>query len=148
VAHDTETFFEGYRLHHHQGSGSVVLWLNATGSGADDLDARLREARLPFHRQMLVPLEQLANLLVSADAHLITLKPQFVGYVLPSKVYGCIASGKPVLFIGPESSDVHLLCSSSATSEYIHVNVGRPTDVAEALENIGARRLVPVSPRQ
>jgi hypothetical protein len=35
VAHDIETFFAAYRDHHSAGDGSVVLWLNATGSGAE-----------------------------------------------------------------------------------------------------------------
>ena len=37
---------------------------------------------------------------MTPDAHLITLSDAFVGFVLPSKVHGCIASGRPVLFIG------------------------------------------------
>jgi hypothetical protein len=137
VAHDTTTFLEGYRLHHETGSGSVVLWLNATGSGADEVDARLREANLPFYRQMLVPLEHLGKLLISPDVHLITLKPRFVGYVLPSKVYGCIASRKPVIFIGPKTSDVHRLCSHCSNSRYIHIDAGQAKRFAEALELIG-----------
>ena len=35
VAHDHETFVEGYRRHHREGSGRVALWLNATGARAD-----------------------------------------------------------------------------------------------------------------
>jgi hypothetical protein len=37
----------------------------------------------------------LGRLLVTPHAHLITLKDSFVGYVLPSKVHACIASGRP-----------------------------------------------------
>jgi glycosyltransferase involved in cell wall biosynthesis len=136
VAHDVDTFFEGYRRHHQHGSGSVGLWLNATGSGAESLDKKLRAAGLPFHRQKLVGLDQLPNLLVSADAHLITLRPRFEGLVLPSKVYGCIASKLPVLFVGPIGSDVHLLCSSEPELRYIHVNVGDEDGVESALETL------------
>ena len=64
----------------------------------------------PICAATLVPLEQLASLLVTPDAHLITLSDAFVGYVLPSKVHGCIASKKPILFVGSDRSDVHRLC--------------------------------------
>jgi hypothetical protein len=138
VAHEIDTFLEGYRRHHQDGSGSVLLWLNATGSGAEEIDARLRAARLPYYRQKLVPLEQLPNLLVAPDAHLITLRPEFVGYVLPSKVYGCIASRRPIIFIGPATSDVHLLCSSTPGLAYTRVDVGQPREVQSALEAIGS----------
>ena len=58
--------------------------------------------------------KQLASLLITPDAHLITLSDAFVGYVLPSKVHGCVASNKPILFIGSDRSDVHRLCLDSA----------------------------------
>jgi hypothetical protein len=137
VAHDVDTFVEGYRHHHQNGSGSVLLWLNATGSGADEVDWRLRAERLPFHRQHLVPLDQLANLLVTPDAHLITLRPEFIGFVLPSKVYGCIASRRPVLFVGPLGSDVNELCSADSGLPFRRADVGRASKVADALEELG-----------
>jgi hypothetical protein len=115
VAHDYGTFLDGYRKHHREGNGQVALWLNATGSRADLLERALAEDGLPIHRTRPVPLEQLASLLVTADAHLITLREPFWGYVLPSQVYGCIDSGKPILYIGPQESDVHLLCSEKPT---------------------------------
>ncbi|MBP1643988.1 MAG: hypothetical protein H6Q03_2657 [Acidobacteria bacterium] len=139
VAHDDATFVEGYRLHHARGSGGVALWLNATGARADRVEARLRELGLPVHRSQPVPLADLARLLVAPDAHLITLRDEFAGYVLPSKVYGCIRSGRPVLFVGPETSDVHLLCRERLPAgRYLRAAVGDPAAVAAALEAIAA----------
>lgn len=139
LAHDYETFHAGYRRHHRVGTGKVVLWLNATGKHADRLESLLSAEQLPVFRSRPVPLDQLASLLVTADAHLITLREPFVGFVLPSKVYGCIASGKDILFIGPGSSDVHSLCSQKSTSgRYFHVDLRRPDAVFNALECIGA----------
>lgn len=133
AAHDVETFFQAYKRHHEHGDGSFVLWLNATGTGADEIDARMTRAGLPFVRQRLVPLERLAELLVAPDAHLITLRPAFTGYVLPSKVYGCIASRRPVLFVGSRGSDVHRLCAADPALPYRHVEVGDVSGVADAL---------------
>jgi hypothetical protein len=137
VAHDHETFVAGYRKHHREGSAKVALWLNATGAKAETLQRALEAEKLPFHRTRPVPLDQLASLLVTPDAHLITLRDQFWGYVLPSKVYGCIDSGKPILYIGPQESDVHLLCNSKSTPGwYARVAAGDPDGVFQTLEKL------------
>ena len=137
VAHDYRTFHAAYREHHRHGKGGVALWLNATGSRADLLEQALRQDRLPFVRSRPVPLHELPNLLVTADAHLITLLDEFWGYVLPSKVYGCVESRRPVLYIGPASSDVHLLCSSRMPrGSYTRADVGDAESVYRALEEL------------
>lgn len=140
VAHDVETFLAGYRLHYQEGSGRVALWLNATGARADRLEEALRRENLPLHRSRPVPLSDLARLLVTPDAHLITLRDAFVGYVLPSKIYGCLESAKPLLYIGSPRSDVHLLASQTLPPDrYRRVDVGDSAGIAEALEEIAER---------
>jgi hypothetical protein len=142
VAHDHETFIEGYRRHHQVGTGRVALWLNAVGAKADLVEGRLRELRLPVHRSLPVPLEDLGRLLVTPDAHLITLRDPFVGYVMPSKVYGCIESGGDILYVGSTYSDVHLLCMARLPpTAYYQVPTGRPKLVAAALEVLADRAL-------
>lgn len=138
VAHDLQTFFEAYKRHHQAGNAGVALWLNATGARADELARMLTAQQLIFYRSSPVPLEQFASLLVTPEAHLITLRNPFVGYVLPSKVYGCIASGKDILYIGPRHSDVHLLCTQmSGRAQYWQVDVGDTDTVFGALERLG-----------
>ena len=171
VAHDDATFLEGYAQHHSHdphdqnepgASGKVVLWLNATGAKADRVEATLRARGLPVHRSRPVPLADLPRLLVTPHAHLITLRDEFVGYVLPSKVYGCIASGRGVLFVGSAASDVHLLCSdrpggrsgengvpdpdvagTPKGGRYRRVAVGDAAGVARALDELVSRTLAP-----
>jgi hypothetical protein len=139
VAHDDQTLVAGYRLHHRQGSGRVRLWLNATGARADRCEKALRDEGLPVHRSTPVPLALLPHLLVAADAHLITLRDPFVGYVLPSKVYACIESRRDILYIGSRRSDVHLLCSQALPAGYWQVEAGDAAGVARALEAIADR---------
>jgi len=142
MAHDHETFVEGYRLHHRNGTGRTALWLNAVGAKADLVERLLRESRLPVHRGRPVPLEELDRLLVTPDAHLITLRDPFVGYVMPSKVYGCIESGCDILYVGSTDSDVHLLCGEQLPpTAYHQVPTRRPELVAAALEALADRAL-------
>lgn len=136
VAHDHETFVEGYRRHHREGSGRVALWLNATGAKADRVEEILRREGLPVHRSRPLPLDLLPRLLVTPDAHLVTLRDEFVGYVLPSKIYGCVQSGRTVLYVGSERSDLHLLARELPSGRYRRVDVGDPAGVARALEEI------------
>ena len=92
-----------------------------------------------MHRGRPVPLDQLPGLLLAADAHLITLRDPFVGYVLPSKVYACLESRRDVLYVGSRQSDVHLLCSQACLGGYFQVEVGDVEGLARALEEIADR---------
>lgn len=133
VAHEVETVVRGYELHHRHGSGRVLLWLSATGAGAEEVARRLGNAGLPFHRSSPVPLERLAGLLRAPAAHLVTLRDAFVGYVMPSKIYACLESGRPVLFVGSADSDVDLLARSMPAG-YWRVSCGDFEGFATALE--------------
>jgi hypothetical protein len=137
MAHDMDTFFEGYLRHHSEGSGRIGLWLNAVGGSADTIEQRLRAYGLPLARTRPVALSDLPRLLVTTHAHLITLRDAFVGYVLPSKVHACIASGRPILFIGSANSDVHRLCREAASNpSYQRASVGDVQAVYTALETL------------
>jgi hypothetical protein len=140
VAHDHETFLAGYRAHHREGSGRVVLWLNATGAKADLVESLLKQDALPHHRTRPVPLDDLARLLKTPFAHLVTLRDAFVGYVLPSKIHACLDSGRDLLYVGSAESDVHRLSEKrSAAGAYVRVDVGDGAAVALALEAIADR---------
>ena len=153
VAHDHKTFVSGYRLHHQKGSARICLWLNTVGAAVGKVQQELTRQQLPFIRGTPVPIEALASLLVTPDAHLITLSNEFVGFVLPSKVHGCIESGRPILFVGSERSDVHLLCSKQMTAHYLRVDVSDTEGCWRALEALAdlqardcTRRSAPIVP--
>lgn len=52
------------------------------------------------------PLSQLKYSLSAADVHLVTVGDAMVGIVHPSKVYGALAVGRPVLLLGPQECHV------------------------------------------
>jgi colanic acid biosynthesis glycosyl transferase WcaI len=51
------------------------------------------------------PRDQIKYSLSLADVHLLTLRRSFAGIAVPGKLYGILASGTPVLMVGPEASD-------------------------------------------
>jgi len=137
VAHDENTFIEAYSEYVRQSKLGLRFWLNATGAKADRVERELRSRGAPFYRSSLVPLGDLPRLLLAADVHLITLRDPFVGYVVPSKIHACIESGKRILFVGSESSDVHLLaCRALPSDQYCRVDVGNVDALVSALHAI------------
>lgn len=136
VAHDYKTFMSGYHLHHRQGTGRFLLWLNAVGTAVQTIEDELTRLELPYILGTPVPLNDLPRLLVTPDVHLITLSDAFVGFVLPSKVYGCIESGRPVLYVGSARSDVHRLCAERMHTSYTRVEVGDAEGCWQALEQL------------
>ena len=53
-----------------------------------------------------VPREELAESLSSVDVHLVSLLPQLEGLIVPSKFYGVLAVGRPVIFIGARDGEL------------------------------------------
>jgi len=134
VAHDLDTFVEGFTFFCQRYPDVAGLWLNAVGKRANLIQSLFEKRQLPHVRTQPVPLDQLPGVLIAADIHLITLSDAFIGYVLPSKVYACVQSGRSVLFIGSAESDVHLICSKALLPEkYQRVEVGDHSGVVEAL---------------
>jgi glycosyltransferase involved in cell wall biosynthesis len=50
--------------------------------------------------------DQLERRLSAADIHVVSLQPEWTGTVVPSKFFGAIAAGRPVLFAGSRESAV------------------------------------------
>jgi hypothetical protein len=136
VAHDYRTFLAGYELHHREGTGRFLLWLNAVGSAVRTIEDELSRRGLPYVRGKPVPLDQLAGLLITPDAHLITLSDAFVGFVLPSKVHAAIESGRPILYIGSARSDVHALSAERLKAPYFRVEIDDFEGCWQALERL------------
>jgi len=52
------------------------------------------------------PRERLSESLSAADAHLVSLQPALEGLIVPSKFYGVLAVGRPVIFIGARDGEL------------------------------------------
>jgi glycosyltransferase involved in cell wall biosynthesis len=61
---------------------------------------------LPVELHDYVAEEELAAHLRSADVHVASLDPAWTGTMLPSKLQGIFAAGRPVVFVGGEDSSM------------------------------------------
>ena len=65
-----------------------------------------------WQRVLFLPYEMKERLrfsLSAADLHLVSLRSEMVGLSVPSKIYGIMAAGRPVIFIGPEQSEAAIV---------------------------------------
>lgn len=103
-AHDAETIAGAMaELNHEEdnfqfvfgGGGSRMAWIQdfCSRNGVDS--ARF----LPYCER-----DELTARLVSSHIGLVTQRPESAGAIVPSKTYGILAAGRPVLFVGPRQS--------------------------------------------
>lgn len=94
------------------------------GSGMVELRKRLAGAR---HARFLdyQPRDALSESLSAGDVHIVTLRPQFESLILPSKIYGILAAGRCIVFLGSPHGDTAALVRSS--------DCGMVVDNADAL---------------
>ncbi len=112
----------------------VALRLLLVGAGRGMERIRRRIEELSLHDVQLrapVSLDQLPQLLAEGDIHIATQKPSTEGLLVPSKIYGTLAAGRPTVFVGPEDCDAARILRKSASGFIIAS--GDVLAVAEAL---------------
>lgn len=83
---------------------NVHLLLMGDGYGRKEIEDYLREKPMQTTLLPFSPLEQLSSYLELADIHLVLQSHRMEGILHPSKTYNALASGKPVLFLGPRKN--------------------------------------------
>jgi glycosyltransferase involved in cell wall biosynthesis len=78
------------------------------GNRADELREAVRpdDANVSFAE--FTPEAELRSHLAAADVHVASLRPEWTGVVVPSKFFGSLAAGRPVLFAGTPDSAIAL----------------------------------------
>lgn len=87
-------------------SNAVLLLV---GDGASRLDLLKLAENSPHGRVQFLPYqprEQLSESLSAADLHVVSMHENIIGCLCPSKLYGILAAGRPVLGIASEQTDL------------------------------------------
>ena len=106
----------------------IHLVLCGSGSHKSDLQ-RLADAAVNVHFLDLQPLERLSELLRTADVHVLPQKAQAADLVLPSKLSGMLASGRPVIVMAETGTGL----ASEAIDAGLLVPPGDAASLAAAL---------------
>ncbi len=107
------------------GEGAQLEAVKAEASGVSNVRF------LPFFPGSKIP-----SVLAAADAHLITIKRGLEGVVVPSKMYGILAAGKPIVAVAPAETDVASLGSKQDFG--IATDPDQPGDLVVAIRALVA----------
>lgn len=113
-AHETETVVRAADLL--KDDADILFLFIGSGARLAALQAAVRDRGLGnVMFQPYQPRDQLAYSLGVPDAHLVILRPELEGMIVPSKFYGIAAAGRPVLFIGDADGEIARLLSESGS---------------------------------
>lgn len=103
LAHDLDTLTGAIQnLRHDQRFEFVFV---GSGGRRDELAAFVADKQISnVHLRPYVERESLGESLSHGDIGLVTQREECCGSVVPSKVYGLLAAGRPILFIGPRDA--------------------------------------------
>jgi colanic acid biosynthesis glycosyl transferase WcaI len=113
-AHDLSTAIEAITLFQERSARSADdiagrVEFIFIGGGAQFAELEREVSKRGLHNVVIRPYQprdQLSQTLAVADVHLVTLKPKLEGLIVPSKFYGVLAAGRPVLFVGAPKGEL------------------------------------------
>jgi putative colanic acid biosynthesis glycosyltransferase WcaI len=107
------------------------------GDGAQRAQVESAAAGLRNVRFMsFFPASKIPSVLAAADVHVITVKRGLEGVVVPSKMYGILAAGRPILSVAPDESDSSRLGARQGFA--ISADPEKPKEVAVAIRALAS----------
>jgi glycosyltransferase involved in cell wall biosynthesis len=134
-AHEFETLIEAAVLLQAD-AGLAFLMI---GGGARLPSVREAVVRRGLRKFTFLPYqarEQLGDSLAAADVQVVSLVPALEGLIVPSKLYGILAAGRPTLFIGDPDGEVARRVVAQRCG--VAVRIGDPVGLAAAIRTMRA----------
>jgi len=120
-----------------QADDQVAFLFIGGGVKMDELRALVAQRALKnFHFLPYQPRDCLADSLAAADVHLVSLLPALEGLIVPSKFYGILAAGRPVLFVGDPDGELARIIAKSQCG--LVVAAGDSNDLVTAINTLDA----------
>jgi glycosyltransferase involved in cell wall biosynthesis len=127
-----ETLIAAARKLEDEGIGLVFVGDGAQRKEIEAAAAGRKNVRfLPFF-----PAGKIASVLAAADAHIVTIKRGLEGVIVPSKMYGILAAGKPIVAVAPRDTDVAAIGERRGFA--IWADSENASQVADAVRQISA----------
>jgi colanic acid biosynthesis glycosyl transferase WcaI len=130
LSQDLETLIRAAALL--RGQPQILVAIVGNGASKPLLEAQV--ARLGLKNVVFLPYQPKASLsesLGAADAHIVSLGRGLSGFIVPSKVYGIMAAGKPFIAAIDADSEVALLGEEHRCG--IRIEPGEPEALADAI---------------
>jgi colanic acid biosynthesis glycosyl transferase WcaI len=127
-----KTLVDAARPLQDEGVGLVFVGGGAQRGRVAEFAAGMPGVRLlPFR-----PSAEIPYVLAAADVHIITVRRGLEGVVVPSKLYGILAAGRPVLAVAPKESDVARIVTAAGCG--LVADPDDPASVVTAIRELKA----------
>ncbi|NDV62308.1 glycosyltransferase family 4 protein [Puniceicoccales bacterium CK1056] len=135
-AHDWETLLEAARLLKQE--KDLLFLCCGGGHGYEQLKIAVEEEQLQelFGFLPYQPLELLGATLRVPDIHWLTLKESLTPFIFPSKFFGILQAGRPLIFIGSTAGEIAGLIRSNKIGHAL--SEGQGTALAEVIRSAKA----------
>jgi glycosyltransferase involved in cell wall biosynthesis len=123
-----------------RGHPELLLVFIGGGSRQDEIKAYIQRHKL--NNVVLLPFlhEQypLASILSAGDLHLVTLRVECTGLAVPSKIYGIIAAGRPVIYQGSSDAEIARMVVEEQVGAVVQIGdvEGLRSRLLKYLENV------------
>jgi hypothetical protein len=105
-AHDFRQILALARACRARSGDDIAFCFSCRGHRLDELKAALGAEDSNVRIAPFCAESELAAQLEAAELHLLSLQPAWSGLVVPSKFFGSLAVGRPVVYAGPHDSDI------------------------------------------
>jgi glycosyltransferase involved in cell wall biosynthesis len=130
LAHEFETLLDAAeRL---RDDGDVLFAFVGSGPRRADVErevARRGLSNVDFRPH--VEREALGDSLSAGDLHVVTMREGIAGLVVPSKIYGILAAGRPTAYVGPPECEVARILEAGDCG--VRIGIGDGSALAEAI---------------
>lgn len=128
------TLLKAAEILRNENLGLVFIGEGANRAALETEAADLRNVRfLPFR-----PAEQIPHVMMAGDIHIVTVRRGLEGVVVPSKLYGILAAGRPVLAVADARSDVARIVAQAGCG--LSADPDDPAAVARAIRDLRSDR--------
>ncbi len=127
-----DTLLKAAEILRNENSGLVFI---GDGANRARLESSAKQANaqnvkfLPFR-----PFEQVQHVMMAGDVHIVTIRRGLEGVVVPSKLYGILAAGRPVLVVADAKSDAARIVVGSGCG--LSADPDDPASVAGAIREL------------
>jgi len=99
-----DTLLKAAEILRNENSGLVFIGDGANRARLESAAAAANTTNVKFLH--FRPFEQVQHVMMAGDVHIVTIRRGLEGVVVPSKLYGILAAGRPVLAVADAKSDV------------------------------------------
>lgn len=134
-AHPIETILEAAAILQDQNPDIEFLFVGNPEAHGPLAEERQRRG---LHNIRMLPLQpnyRLADMMLGGDIHLISMKSEVLGMMVPSKLYAAVAAERPCILLGPDQSE-----TGKVLEEYKAGKVVAQGDVMGLVEAIRSYR--------